>query len=136
MDDQQKQVVHQQLGLLTDLEDQTLQTRFERFCQGAMDVLTSQKADGEPVFDAGSVKASLTIKVSVERTANDTLSFVFDHEVKETLPKTPGRRKSSAFVLGVGLSQMVTHVQLPLLKPAEGQPKPLTKTEAEANLKE
>lgn len=123
-------IVPQQLALLESIDGMTLQTRYEQFTERAIDILTSQDGRGEPVFDAGSAKCTMTVKVSIERTANDALAFTTDHNVKETHPNPPGKLKTGQVVRGVGLAQRVTDQGPPLFNPEDGQPRPLTLDEA------
>lgn len=132
----EKDIVHLQLGLLEDTQGLTLQRRFEEFCQAAADRLTMvDPRNGEPVFDAGTVKAELDIKVQVERIANDALSFRVVDAVKSKFPHPPGKARSTMLVQTIGFAQRVTRgEQISLLEPDRDQPQPMTPAEAERKL--
>lgn len=127
-------VVPQQIALLEGIDGTTLQSRFEEFCQVAVDALTLTNTMGDPVIEAGKGKAEFAVKVKIERVANDSMTFAIAHEVNEKLPKVPGVVKTAPLVVGVGLAQRVSLRQYPLFDPAGGQPRPLSKEEAEGNL--
>lgn len=121
----------QQIHLLEDAQGVTLQTRFEQFCNEAIDRLTqTYPKSGDPVFPAGKAKSRMQVTVEIERAADDALSFSIVPEIKEKHPAIPGKAKSSVVVMGLGLSQRVTTDQPALFNPAEGQPQPLSIVEA------
>lgn len=130
MKEPETRLVHQQIGLVEDLQGQTLQTRFERFCHEAMETLTQVNQHGEPLLEAGKAKAKLTLDVSIIRTADDALTFTIDHDVRTKLPRVPCKSRSAPFVRGIGLAQRVNATQMPLFDPAHGQPKPFEPGEA------
>lgn len=118
----EKHIIPMQLGLLLDAQNQTVQRRFELFGMEAADMLTAQRPDGEPVFPAGSAKAEFAVKVTIERLADDSLSFNIAHETKSKLPFVPGKARSAVFTSDNGLVQKATADQFPLFDPAHGQP--------------
>ena len=129
--EQSTEVVHRQLALMKDVAGQTLQTRFERFCEHAVEALTQVNEHGEPVLPAGKAKATCTITVEVARASDDAFLFEFSNGMKFKLPSVPGLTQSSPLVQNVGLAERVVSNTLPLFNPSDGQPKPLTREEAE-----
>ena len=128
------QVVARQLSLLKDTSQQTLQTRFERFCLEAADALTVTDSDGNPVHDAAKAKAVMQITVEVSRVADDALLFNFSNEIRQKMPSVPGLATSSQLVHGIGLVERVRHDTPSLFDPAGGQPQPMTKEQAEETI--
>lgn len=121
----EKKVVPKQLALMEDIAGQSLQRRFEDFCEAARESLTITNDHGEPIFDAGEAAAELTIKIKVARLANDSLNLSFDHSISEKHPKVPGKLSSAMYVRNVGYAQRVDLKQHPLFDPADGQPTPI-----------
>jgi len=116
-----------QIGLLRDVQDMALQTRFEQFMQRTTDTLTQRKDGGDPVFNAGTAESTFSVKVTIKRTANDALAFSVAHKVHENHPQVPGKVRASFVVAGVcGLGQKVfKDAQMSLLDAEDNQPKPV-----------
>lgn len=131
MNEDRNTIVPLQLGLLQLSTDQTIQQAFEQFGRDAVSQLTVDDASGNPVFEAGKAKASFTLKVRIERVANDSYAFAVEPIVRTELPRIPGRARSTTFTTDNGLVQRVTVKQLPLFDPASGQPKVPTSAEVD-----
>ncbi len=126
-----KKVARLQLGLLRDAAGQSLQTRFENFCDEGIGSLTATNEHGEPVLEAGKFKATFTVSVQMTRTADDALNFTFDHSVGKKLPCVPSVGKSASVVSGLGIAEALAVSQMPLFSPLGGQPKPRSKEDVE-----
>jgi hypothetical protein len=133
--DNRSEIVALQLGLHKDLGDQTVQSRFQEFCDEAVGRLTQTDANGEPIFEAGKAKASFTVTVELERMADDAFAFSSAATCKQKLPSPPPRARTAMLVRGLGLAQKVTDArQAGLFNPADGQPEPMSQEEAEEKL--
>lgn len=112
-------VRHLQINELEDAQEATLQARFERFCELAVDRLSEvHPRSHEPMLEAGKAKAEFTLKVTITRTSDDVaVAFTVDHEVKSAFPAMPGRPRSARLVPGVGLAQPTTNRQNGLFPP-------------------
>ena len=130
-DGEKRQIVPLQVALLEDVGGRTLQDRFTEFLEDATSALMASHADsGEPLYEAGKAKATLSIKIDVSRVADDSIAFAVDNQLAVKLPKPPGKGRTSQLVTGIGLAQPVRAKQLPMFAKDDGQPRPLTIDEA------
>ena len=98
-------VIKLQLSDLRDVQGQSAQTRFERFCDEVLERLTQTDEMGSNLFKKDKDKCSFKLEVDITRLSDDQMAFDVKHKITEKHPGVPGVSRSSSAVVGIGMAQ-------------------------------